>query len=709
MYIKKSFFLVIIALLFGINATKADEVTKNEARKVALNCFYEKTNNYENPIVFEDIIINEIFEKKLNDSPVYYTFTFEPKGFVIVSAEDVYTPIIAYSIEGFYSEIDQPKSFIAHMNQYAEQINYIRENGIDAEKEIKSLWNYYLSNDFSKNVFSSRFDKIEPLLTCTWNQSYPYNAWCPEDPAGSGGHVYAGCVATAMAQIMFYWRYPLQGTGQHSYSWSSYGNLTANFGETFYQWEGMENSIRNVLIDPIAELQYHCGVAVEMMYGAGGSGAYSHDVPDAMSDYFGYDQSIDIYNKEDYTNSTWISLLKSNLDLLHPLYNSGCDGNGCHAFVCDGYQDDFFHYNFGWSGNSDGYYTVTDVGGYSSWQSVVGNIFPGSNYPYSPSGQKVLTSINGTIEDGSGPVANYENNMDCSWLLTPQTGQDSIQSITISFDRFDLEENDLLTIYDGSEPTTSILGSFTGNDIPESITSTSNIVLIEFTSNENNTSNGWMISYSSDLPEFCENFEILTEPAGEISDKSGPKNYQNNSVCKWVIIPENANTVTLFFSSFHTVGISDYLRIYDYETEDLLADYHGNYPPEDLPPAVTSESGKLFILFFTNQTETAPGWEAYYQTDFVGIDDGNIEGLNDFEIYPNPANDILNLKFNSEETQSFLIKISDKLGKNVFEENTELFNGSFTKKIDVSSFAKGMYIITLSSEKGILNKKIIIN
>ncbi|MBI9037759.1 MAG: C10 family peptidase [Bacteroidales bacterium] len=709
MSIQKSFFLVVIALFIGINTINADEVTKNEARKIALNCFYEKANNYDSPIEYEDLIINETLERKSNNSPVYYIFTFEPKGFVIVSAEDGYTPIIGYSINGFYSEANQPESFSGLMNQYADQINYIRENGIDAEKDIKSLWNYYLADDFSNNTLSPRYDEIEPLLTCTWNQSYPYNAWCPFDPEGSGDHVYAGCVATAMAQIMFYWRYPLQGTGQHTYYCGGYGSQTANFGETFYQWDAMENSIRVTLIDPIAELQYHCGVAVEMNYGAGGSGASSHDVPDAMEDYFGYDQSIDIYSKGDYTNSSWRALLKSNIDLFHPLYNSGCDNDGCHAFVCDGYQDDFFHYNFGWSGNSDGYYAVTDVGGYSSWQSVVGNIFPGSNYPYSPSGQKNITSWHGTIEDGSGPVANYENDMDCSWLLTPQTGQDSVQSITISFDRFDLEENDLLTIYDGSEPSTAILGSFTGNEIPETITSTSNVVLIKFSSDVSNTSNGWMISYSSNLPDFCESFKIITEPSGEISDKSGNKNYLNNSVCKWAITPEDANTLTLFFSAFNTEEGMDRLRIYDYESQELLADYSGVYSADDLPPAVTSESGSMFILFSTNQTVTAPGWEANYQIDFVGIDDENIETVNNFEIYPNPANNILILKFNSEENQTFLIKISDKLGKIVYKENTELFNGSFTKNIDVSNFAKGMYIISLRNEKGIINKKVIIN
>ena len=706
---KKSFFLIIIALLIGINVTRAREISIDEAKKVAHNCFFEKSNNYDSPIMYEEIIINAMFEIKSNNSPVYYIFTFDPKGFVIVSAEDGFTPIIGYSVDGFYSENDQTESFSGLMNQYADQINYIRENGIDAEKEIKSLWNYYLTDEFSSKILSDRLDEVEPLLTCTWNQSYPYNAWCPFDPEGSGDHVYAGCVATAMAQIMFYWRYPLQGTGQHTYYCGGYGSLTANFGETFYQWDAMENSIRVTLIDPIAELQYHCGIAVEMNYGAGGSGASSHDVPDAMSDYFGYDQSIDIYSKGDYTNSSWRSLLKSNIDLFHPLYNSGCDNDGCHAFVCDGYQDDFFHYNFGWSGNSDGYYTVTDVGGYSSWQSVVGNIFPGNNYPYSPSGQTNITSRHGTIEDGSGPVDNYENDMDCSWLLTPQTGQDSIQSITISFDRFDLEENDLLTIYDGREPSTAVIGSFTGSEIPETITSTSNEVLIKFTSDENNTSSGWMISYSSNLPEFCENYKILTEPSGEISDKSGPKNYLNNSVCKWAITPDNANTVTLFFSSFDTEENNDRLRIYDYDTQELLADYHGNYSSDDLPPAVTSESGKMFILFSTNQTVTDPGWEADYQIDFVGIDDENIEGSNDFEIYPNPASDLLSLKFNNEETQTFLIKISNKLGKIVYEENIESSKGNFSKNIDVSKLAKGMYIISLSGEKGIVNKKVIIN
>jgi len=85
---KKSFILIIIALFIGINVTRAKEVSINEAKKVALNCFYEKSNNYENPILYEDLIINEMFEIKSNNSPVYYIFTFEPNGFVIVSAED---------------------------------------------------------------------------------------------------------------------------------------------------------------------------------------------------------------------------------------------------------------------------------------------------------------------------------------------------------------------------------------------------------------------------------------------------------------------------------------------------------------------------------------------------------------------------------------------------------------------------------------------
>ena len=136
---------------------------------------------------------------------------------------------------------------------------------------------------------------MDPLLPVLWNQDFPYNAYCPLDAAGPGGHVYAGCVATAMSMIMTYYRYPEHGTGSYSYNYSPYGNISANFGQTYYDWDAMLNSITSGsgrAVNAIAELQYQCGVSVRMMYGADGSGAYSEDVPYALRTYFGDRKSV---------------------------------------------------------------------------------------------------------------------------------------------------------------------------------------------------------------------------------------------------------------------------------------------------------------------------------------------------------------------------------------------------------------------------------
>jgi hypothetical protein len=229
---------------------------------------------------------------------------------------------------------------------------------------------------------------------------------------------------------MYYWRHPMQGTGSHSYNYSPYGNLSANFGSTTYNWVGMKNSIDYSNTDPIAELQYHCGIAVEMMYGPNGSGAYSWDVPYAMENYFGYSTDCD------YNNSVWENMLKDNIDNGWPMYYSGFSSAGGHAFVCNGYQDNYFHFNFGWGGSSDGFYTLLDVNGFNQGQGAVLDTYPTGNYPNFATGDHVLTQFSGSIVDGSGPVEDYQNNTSCTWLIDPQTEEDSVSNITLKFFRF---------------------------------------------------------------------------------------------------------------------------------------------------------------------------------------------------------------------------------------------------------------------------------
>ena len=209
---------------------------------------------------------------------------------------------------------------------------------------------------------------VAPLLATTWNQGCDYNADCPVDGDGPCGHVWAGCVATAMAQVMKYWAHPAQGTGSHGYTHSDYGYQYADFSAATYDWAGMPDDYGE---DDIAELLYHCGVGLEMDYSPWGSGAYTGtygypNVVSVLEDYFDYDPELDYLYKSDYSTYAWNSMLRNQLDAGRPLVYRG-QGSGGHAFVCDGYQGgNYFHFNWGWSGSYNGYYYLNDLtpGGY---------------------------------------------------------------------------------------------------------------------------------------------------------------------------------------------------------------------------------------------------------------------------------------------------------------------------------------------------------
>ncbi|MEZ5198139.1 MAG: C10 family peptidase, partial [Bacteroidales bacterium] len=622
------------------------------------------------------------------------------------SAIDEIHPIIGYSIENEYNQNNQPEHYISFLQGYADKINYVRENQIPASNETIAAWEYFLSDDFQAFEMIMMKDMLAPLVSCQWDQGYPYNVMCPAATGGPGGYVYAGCVATAMSQVMYYWRYPLQGIGSHSYWYGQYGNISANFGATEYDWDAMENSINHENPWPIAELQFHCGVAVEMMYGPNGSGAYSSDVPPALEDYFGYSDDAVYRWKEDYSNADWIEMLKGNLDNGWPMYYSGYSSAGGHAFVCDGYQDDFFHFNFGWGGSSDGYYSLNDVNGFHDGQGCVFNTYPGSNYPYFCAGDKVYTAKSGTIEDGSGPVADYENNNACTWLIDPQTAEDSISSIKLTFSKFDLDLSDQLVIYDGSTTSDEILATLTGSDIPEAVMSTGNKMLIQFNTDNAATANGWLASFTSVVPDFCKGVTVLTEPADVFSDGSGTFNYQNSKVCMWQIIPEFTESITLEFTSFNTEAGMDKVKVFDYETQELLAEYSGQYLTS-LPEPVTCYSGKMFVTFNTSGSTSYDGWSAIYYSVPVSTPEVG-EDVHQLAVYPNPAKEILNIEIQSAEAEPAEIQLQGLDGRIVYQGIIELNPTKINQHINVTEFNSGMYILIVRGEDLLYRKKIVI-
>lgn len=373
---KKIGIAIVFVFLFQ-TLLMSGNVDITSAEHVARNFISEKILIDQENIKFESI-----YTKSKNSENYYYVFNLEnEKGFVIISADDGYYPVIGYSLEGSFLNENQPEHITSFMNTYIDQIKYLRKNNVKEESEIFDLWNNYLKpfNVFTPTIKSGK--AVDPLASdILWDQGSGWNDMCPEDEDGPGDHVYAGCVATAMGIILKYWNYPIHGTGSHSYYHPSYGTQSANFADATYFWNNMDNEDANVFS---AHIIYHLAVSVDMGFSPDGSGAFSADVDDALEDYFGYSTSAQYTSRSSYNEQQWINLIKSQLDSDYPVYYSGSDGETGHAFVCSGYDDDdYFHFNFGWSGYNNGYYTVNDVGGFHVNQAAIVNIYPDDSYTY---------------------------------------------------------------------------------------------------------------------------------------------------------------------------------------------------------------------------------------------------------------------------------------------------------------------------------------
>ncbi len=629
-----------------------------------------------------------------NGEPVYYIVNLAPKGFIIVPAYDAAPPVLGYTTENDYSPVGQPDNFKQWMEGYADVIHRLSESQTASTEGNALQWQALLNQNSNRNA--STVTTVGPLIPCMWNQGAPYNYLCPVDGAGPGGHVWSGCVATAMSQIMYYWRYPNQGTGSHGYTYNPYGYLYANFGNTTYNWDEMANYATSQNFE-MAQLQYHLGISVDMMYSPTGSGAYSTDAANALKNYFGYDQSLVLKYRDDYSYTAWKDILRSQIDLSQPMYYHGF-GTGGHAFNVDGYQDTmYFHFNWGWGGSYNGYFHLFNLnpGGnsFTNGQGAIINFIPASNLNVVHCSQiDTLRNLTGSLEDGSGPVAPYFNNSSCGWLIMPD---DTLESIKLTFDRFDIENGkDYLNIYDGTATDSPLIGSYTGNTIPPVVTATSGKMLIQFVTDGNGNTNGWEATYNAKPAPFCSsNTTTITAAAGNISDGSGSYNYRNKALCRYKLMPTNAKSISITFNYFDTYDEGDFLAIYNLDTQALLYTFHGNTNPG----TVNFTTGKLYLVFITDNDNTATGWDlSYTSSTITGLAGSNLNIQ--ASVYPNPVQNQLQVNI-TDPGKDCTIRLVSAEGKVVYKEDF-VSTGNLVTNMDVSALRRGLYILQINSEKG---------
>lgn len=287
----------------------------------------------------------------------YYIFNAEAgDGFVIVSGDDRTIPILGYSDSSSIQESSMPEGLKVLLEDYSEQIAGLEDNDVEAQNGRRAAQVRHV---------------IAPLIQTKWNQGAPYNKYCPEI---NSERTVTGCVATSMAQVMYYYKYP----GEECTSIPGYTTvitkleLTALPATTF-NWNAMTTTYSSTATgeaaDAVAQLMQYCGHALQMDYNtasSGGSLAYNSSIVDALKTYFSYDNGVRYACRTSYTYPEWVDLIYSELAAARPVVMGGQSAGGGHSFVCDGYDaDDYFHINWGWGGSSDGYFRLAVLQPYS--------------------------------------------------------------------------------------------------------------------------------------------------------------------------------------------------------------------------------------------------------------------------------------------------------------------------------------------------------
>lgn len=366
-------FLLVLLLALGYSPLQAKRITQWQAQQQAYS-FWGKQ-------MPQKAKAKSRTATTASPSDAYYVFNNDAGGFVIIAGDDAVTPVLGYTSTGSFDAENLPDGLKDLLKSY--------------ERQIAALGDNYQAN---QTATRTAFTGEKLLKTAEWNQMAPFNKYTPSNYV-------TGCVATAGAIVMKHHGYPAKGTGSHSYTWNG-KDLTANF-EHDYDWANMPTKYtvgNDEAFDGVARLMSDLGVAVEMKYAKGGSGASMEDLLTALKKYFGYSKYARLLAIADLGAEVWNDRLRAEIDANRPILYSAVDSNkGGHSFVIDGYKDESFSVNWGWGGYCDGFYRIgalnPETGGkplgdqYNLSQSAVFSLQPSD-------GEEVISNLGFIKVDG---------------------------------------------------------------------------------------------------------------------------------------------------------------------------------------------------------------------------------------------------------------------------------------------------------------------
>ena len=323
----------------------ADDISTQQAEQIALSFDHSRRAAARTADGSEVSSAVRLVESRTqNGAPLYHLFNRKGGGFVLVAGSDAVRSVLAYSDTDTISAMaDLPPAMQEMIEAYG---TYVQES------------RHRAGDNFGDDL-PEPTTAVSPLIKTTWNQTPPFNSMCP---IYNSSRCITGCVATAMAQIMKYHSYPATGTGSHSYQWNNQ-TLSTDLSAHTYKWNKMltsysSASYTNENVQSVAQLMFDCGVVCEANYGANLTYA---SIYRQFVDYFGYDSGSAWMYKNQTSNAQWERIINDELLAARPVYYCAQDKNySGHLFIVDGCDNNnYFHINWGWGGNQDGYFTLT--------------------------------------------------------------------------------------------------------------------------------------------------------------------------------------------------------------------------------------------------------------------------------------------------------------------------------------------------------------
>ena len=364
--------LLLLILSLAVNGITAANVDANVALSKAVQFMNSQPGTrFMASSASMKLAYTEFSETKTGMADFYVFNSNDGNAFVIVAGEDRAEEILGY---GDYSlDMDRiPDNMRWWLNQYKRQIEFLYANpdlGVTTPSQL--------------NEGGLRLT-VAPLLTCQWDQESPYWNQCP---TYGGSTCLTGCVATAMAQVMYKWKYPAQLPAVSGYTTTTRHITLSALPGTTVDWNSMtdtySSSSSTAAKNAVATLMRYCGQSCKMDYdnaNNGGSGAYCEDQLDGMK-LFGYNSGATCIDRDNYSASAWNAMMQEDLAAGRPILYAGDDNwAGGHAFVVDGYNGSKYHINWGWSGDGDSYFALDafSVNGYTFkyYQQMLYQIYP---------------------------------------------------------------------------------------------------------------------------------------------------------------------------------------------------------------------------------------------------------------------------------------------------------------------------------------------